>query len=111
MPPKNADPPEIATLLYFSKNSLCLIGGDFNSHHRIWENSRVNNKCGLSFAQYIKSNTYITLCTPYNLPTRIDPSSDQPPTIDLTFVSTNLAHLTLISLGPPTGDIDHVPID
>lgn len=50
----DADSPEIESLLSFSTDSFCLIGGDFNAHHRIWENSRVNSKCGSSIAQCLK---------------------------------------------------------
>ena len=79
---------------------------------RAWENSRTNNRCGLSIVQYLSSNYHMVLCTPPNLPTRIDqiPSTNQCSTIDLTFATPDFAHLTQISLGPTTWDSDHVPI-
>jgi hypothetical protein len=74
------------------------------------QNSRANNRCGLSIVQYLSSNSNMVLCTPLNLPTRIDPSTNHCSTIDLTFATPDLAHLTQISLGPTTWDSDHVPI-
>lgn len=108
-PKGDAEPSEIASLLDQS-NNLCVIGGDFNAHHRAWENTRANNRCGLSIVQYLSSNSNMVLCTPPNLPTRIDPSTNHCSTIDLTFATPDLAHLTQISLGPTTWDSDHVPI-
>lgn len=83
---------EIDSLLYLFDNSY-IVGGDFNAHHGMWGTVRTNNKSGCSIFQHLTANINMVLCTPTNFLTRLDPITNIHSTIDLTFASSDVAHL------------------
>ena len=108
--PKGDAPPSEINSLFSSCEGPFSIGGDFNAHHSMLKDSHNNNTCGVSITNHLSSDNNLVLCTPTNLPTRIDPSSGIYSTIDLTFSSADIGHLIQISSGPSTWDSDHIPI-
>lgn len=108
-PKGDADPSEKDSLFNLFDNAM-IIGGDFNAHNPMWHSYGSCNHCGSSLANFLNSNLNITLYTPPNLPTRIDPSTAQYSTLDLTFATSDKDHLLQTGLGPSTWESDHVPI-
>lgn len=108
-PKGDAEHSEVDSLLSVFKN-LCIVSRDFNAHNRLWEYIGPSKRNGSSIGRYITSNSDFVLWMPPNLPTRVDPASSRHSTIDLSFASTDIAHLTHISLCPSTWDSDHTPI-
>ncbi|KAI9565064.1 hypothetical protein GHT06_008812 [Daphnia sinensis] len=97
-------------LHYLSKRrNHCIIGGDFNGHSPRWSNSHLSNKIGREISSFLTNSDNLTLLTPKNFPTRIDPVTRKKSTLDLTIMSSQLAHSTSIKLGPHLGS-DHLPI-
>jgi len=86
-----------------------IIGGDFNPHHPAWEDGHAANRSGRAVSKFLLNDNKFTLITPKNLGTR--PSSQNYPTstIDLTFTTTNIAHLSSVALGPYWSS-DHFPV-
>lgn len=95
--------------LFSSPQNDFIIGGDFNGHHYLWDKESPINRCGRSIFEFINNNDNVILSTPANLPTRFCPISGRHSTLDLTFVSCNLAPKIKITTGPDWGS-DHLPI-
>lgn len=101
-------PEEIFSL--FSRQSPFIVGGDFNSHHDMWESQANPNREGLSIWTTLMNSTDVALLTPPDFGTRIDPSTGKPSTIDLTFSSSAISIRAELTLGvvTPLGS-DHLP--
>ena len=91
--------------------SPSLIMGDFNAHHDFWEpalpRSRRNHS-GRSLSSFLAANANLSLLTPPGLPTRSDPISGNPSTLDLCLGNGPLL-LATVTTGPYMGS-DHLPV-
>ena len=96
-------------LLFNSTGNTAIIGGDFNAHHPIWEDGHPSNKCGRILADILLEESNFILTTPKDLGTRPGTTSAQPATIDLTFMSPDIANLAYTHLGPYWSS-DHLPV-
>lgn len=92
-----------------SRSQPFIIGGDFNSHHHMWESNTIPNTGGNSIWKTLMELPDIALLTPKDLCTRIDPSTNKQSTIDLTFTSAMLSLNTTVSSGHCMGS-EHLPI-
>ena len=106
-PRGNCGANDLLPIFRFSNNSI--ICGDFNAHHWLWESNSNCNKSGNSICEILNDCDEITLLTPVDFNTRIDPRSGNASTIDLTFSSNLLAIDVEVKLGPYWGS-DHLPI-
>ena len=92
-------------------SSPALIMGDFNAHHDFWEpalpRSR-RNRSGRALSDFLVDSALFSLITPPGLPTRIDPASGNPSTLDLCLGNGPLLHAT-VTTGPHMGS-DHLPV-
>lgn len=86
-----------------------IVGGDFNGHHDLWESCPRSNKSGAAIYSSLLDNPDVTLLTPRDLPTYVNPGSGKPSTIDLTFTSPDVSLDSTVKLGPYLGS-DHYPI-
>lgn len=76
-----------------------LIIGDFNAHHPLWNENisqRQTNTTGINVIKWLSQNN-VTLLTPRNLITRIDPKTARESTLDLVFGSPTLSLTNKIS--------------
>ena len=108
-PPGNIPAQEIDSLFDLA-GEYGIIGGDFNAHHSLWEAQSTSNSCGNSLFKFISSSSSFCLNTPYNLGTRMCPSTAKISTIDLTFSSANLSPLINIIPGSFSWNSDHCPL-
>jgi len=99
---------QVCELFDAPKNEF-VIGGDFNAHHRLWEDCARPNRGGSALATSLTELPDVTLLTPKNLGTRMCPTTARFSTIDLTFSSALLSLDADVHLGPHHGS-DHLPI-
>lgn len=95
--------------LFDSVNGNVFIGGDWNAHHPTWETPSTSNTCGRAIADFLSSNDSFCLLTPKNIGTRFGSNPGHRSTIDLSFVSTELATTCSINL-LQAWNSDHLPI-
>lgn len=104
----SSEDPFISLFSYLSVKSS-IIGGDFNAHHSSWTSHHRNNNNGLALSSILFDSSNWILITLKDLPTRLCNISGKPSTIDLTFVSADLAPLIDSHVGPFWSS-DHFPI-
>lgn len=104
----SCSPDDLQSLFNLSSNS-CIIGGDFNAHSSTWEDGHQDNQCGRIISQLLLEDSPLILTTPRNLGTRPNPHASTNSTIDLTFMSPELAILSSTVLGPYWSS-DHLPV-
>lgn len=100
--------PEDITNFFYRQNPF-VIAGDFNAHHDLWERNARANRGGSAIQSVLMDHPDATLVTPRNMPTRLDPSSGNPSSIDLAFTLASLTMGAAVSVGNPLGS-DHLPI-
>lgn len=86
-----------------------IVAGDLNAHHPSWEITQRSNKCGEALNQIISDNQKLALVTPFDLGTRIHPTTAKTTTIDLLIASPSLAFQAETRLESYCGS-DHLPI-
>nr|CAH0101968.1 unnamed protein product [Daphnia galeata] len=59
----------------FTRSGPFIIGGDFNAHHAMWESEANSNRGGLSIWTALMELPDVSLLTPMDFGTRIDPMS------------------------------------
>ena len=86
-----------------------IIVGDMNGHHSLWDPYiDRNNQCGATLADYMLEQPMLTLATPPGLPTFTNYKGETS-TLDLSFCSPNLIHLTNVRVLEDHGS-DHRPV-
>ena len=84
-----------------------IISGDINLHHRMWDSVSPENSIATSLTNYIlEPQNKLSLVTPKDLNTRLNPQTGHYSTIDLTFTSTDKAKSVEIQK-PSDFDSDH----
>ena len=86
-----------------------ILAGDLTAHHSLWESNAPENLAGKAIATTLIDSPEVSLITPKDLGTRINPSSGHRSTIDLIFSSPALSLNSSTILGPYLGS-DHLPI-
>jgi len=92
---------------FISTHKYAILLGDFNSHHSTWDDGRQNRS-----GEYIFRNleTFNVVILNDGTNTYISPPGASSSTIDLTFVSKDLAALCEVVTGTDSCDSDHFPI-
>jgi Endonuclease-reverse transcriptase len=85
---------EDLVLLMSTSNHSCIIGGDLNAHHSLWERNSRHNRAGNAVVDFLANEDEMILITPKLLGTRVNPSTGSTSTIDLTMVSPDLEETT-----------------
>ena len=86
-----------------------LLVGDLNAKHKFWQPSlQTNNTSGNELFNTVVNSTSLTVLTPKGQPTRIDPRSGLPSTLDL-FIGEDFFRDGVFSLQPQMRS-DHIPI-
>ena len=82
--------------------------GDMNGHHTLWDPHIVNNQCGNALSDYLLEQPSLVLATEPGLATHTN-KNGKTSTLDLTFCSANLAHITKVKSLEDHGS-DHLPV-
>jgi ribonuclease HI/endonuclease/exonuclease/phosphatase family metal-dependent hydrolase len=106
-PHGDCDKKDILDLLNTAGDSA-IVGGDFNAHSELWEDSTTPNRAGSALEEALMESSDFTLCTPRNLGTRRGQGSIS--TIDLTLATTDLFPIINITKGPNDWRSDHIPV-
>ena len=86
-----------------------VVGGDFNGHSRLWESNHACNQNGNVLVEILDNEENSALTTRKDLGTRPGDPTTAPSTIDLTFMTANLARRAGTSLGEYWSS-DHLPV-
>ena len=106
-PHGDCDKRDILDLLNTAGDSA-IVGGDFNAHSELWEDSTKSNRAGTALEEALTESNNFTLCTPRNLGTRR--GQDSLSTIDLTLATSDLFPATEVTKGPGDWRSDHIPV-
>ena len=89
-----------------------IVAGDFNAHSHIWKENVRSNRAGHIIESYLLDNDKFSLSTPRNLKTRRNARNNRVSysTIDLTFITANLAQSFSSYSGPMDWSSDHIPV-
>ncbi|KAF2347348.1 Endonuclease/exonuclease/phosphatase [Trinorchestia longiramus] len=87
----------------------CVVVGDFNAHHPMWEPTKPASTTGRNIAQMLLDDPSISLITPPSLPTYYNVYQNSFSTLDLTFVSANFQPTVAVTTEEDMGS-DHYPV-
>ena len=95
---------------YFNQlSTFSIVCGDFNAHHPLWDTISPPNITGRNLANAVLESNLELLTTP-NTPTHHSKANNTFSTLDLVFVSPNLAHLSNCKLFNKDLSSDHTPV-
>ena len=95
--------------MFLTTRKELIVAGNLNGHHPSWEITQRSNKCGEALNQILSDNQNLALVTPFDLGTRIHPTTAKTTTIDLLIASPRLVFEAETRLKSYCGS-DHLPI-